>query len=237
MPTVIIKPGATVFVTGANGLIGSHIVDQLLHRGYNVRGAVRDAEKTKWLKAYFDSKYTDVSFEMVAVPDMTVDGCYNDHVHGQTLDTSRKVDMLTYCPTGVQGFIHIAAPVGGILDLQTALDLGHRAGLNAMKACAKQPSINRFVNTSSMFAATFPQPDLGYDFVIDESTYNGYALEIAKKDDTTHHSRGILIYAAMKSETEKAMWKWMEENKPDFAMNSIVSVVNALLPKVIPNNR
>lgn len=83
MPTVVIKPGATIFVTGVNGLIGSYIVDQLLVRGYNVRGAVRDVEKSKWLKEYFDSKYSNVNFEMVAVPDMTVEGCYDDLVEGE----------------------------------------------------------------------------------------------------------------------------------------------------------
>jgi nucleoside-diphosphate-sugar epimerase len=83
MPTVVIKPGATIFVTGVNGLIGSYVADQLLLRGYNVRGAVRDVEKTKWLKEYFDGKHSDAKFEMVAVPDMTVEGCYDNLVQGK----------------------------------------------------------------------------------------------------------------------------------------------------------
>jgi nucleoside-diphosphate-sugar epimerase len=82
MPTVVIKPGATVFVTGVNGLIGSHVVDQLLVRGYSVRGAVRNVEKTAWLKEYFDGKYTDGKFDMVAVPDMTSHGCYEGLLEG-----------------------------------------------------------------------------------------------------------------------------------------------------------
>jgi nucleoside-diphosphate-sugar epimerase len=82
MPTVVIKPGATVFVTGANGLIGSHVADQLLLLGYNVRGAVRDVEKVKWLKEYFDGKYNKVKFEVVEVPDMTAEACYDDLLEG-----------------------------------------------------------------------------------------------------------------------------------------------------------
>lgn len=85
MPTIVIQPGATIFVTGANGLIGSHITDQLLKRGYNVRGAVRDIEKNKWLAEYFDGKYEAAKFEMVAVPDMTADGCYDNVVKGMLL--------------------------------------------------------------------------------------------------------------------------------------------------------
>lgn len=84
MPTLAIHPGAVIFVTGVNGLIGSHIVDQLLKRGYNVRGAVRDVEKSKWLAKYFDAKYEGAKFEMVAVPDMTADGCYDEAVKGLT---------------------------------------------------------------------------------------------------------------------------------------------------------
>ncbi|KAF2828624.1 NAD(P)-binding protein [Ophiobolus disseminans] len=216
MPTVVIESSALVFVTGANGLIGSHVVDQLLARGYKVRGAVRDTEKTKWLKGYFDSKYRDASFEMLAVPDMTIEGCYDD-----LLD-------------GVKGFIHLAAPVGGILDLELALDIGRRAGLNALKACAKQPSIKRFVNTSSLFAATLPQSGLDDDFVIDESTYNDDALEEAKTNET--RKKGILIYAAMKSETEKAMWKWMKESNPGFSMNSVLPYAN-FGPVLVPEHQ
>jgi nucleoside-diphosphate-sugar epimerase len=82
MPTVVIKPGATVFVTGVNGLIGSHIADQLLKRGYNVRGAVRNSEKHKYLIEYFEDKYKEAKFELVEVPDMTVEGCYDNLVDG-----------------------------------------------------------------------------------------------------------------------------------------------------------
>jgi nucleoside-diphosphate-sugar epimerase len=82
MPTVVIKPGATVFVTGVNGLIGSHVVDQLLKRGYNVRGAVRQVQKHGYLIEYFNDKYQEAKFELVDVPDMTAGGCYDKVVNG-----------------------------------------------------------------------------------------------------------------------------------------------------------
>ena len=84
MPTVAIKPGATVFVTGVNGLVGSHVVDQLLKREYNVRGAVRDAKKHKYMTKYFNDKYKEAKFELVVVPDMTVEGSYDDVVDGMS---------------------------------------------------------------------------------------------------------------------------------------------------------
>jgi uncharacterized protein YbjT (DUF2867 family) len=84
MPTVAIEPGTTVFVTGVNGLIGSHVADQLLRRGYHVRGAVRDVEKSKWLAESFDVQYKEAKFSLVAVPDMTTEGCYDDVVEGMS---------------------------------------------------------------------------------------------------------------------------------------------------------
>ncbi|KAF1947804.1 dihydroflavonol-4-reductase [Clathrospora elynae] len=211
MPTVVIHPGATVLVTGANGLIGSHIVDQLLRRGYNVRGTVRDVEKNKWLAEYFDCRYDSASFELVEVPDMTVEGCY-DHV----------VD-------GINAFIHVASPLGGFSDVATAISIGVSAGLNALNACARIPSIKRFVFTSSSLATSFPK--LNVEFSINESSYNEEAMEILKKEP---NKQGLYIYAAMKTETEKAMWKWMEENKPGFVFNAVLPSVNfgtVLIPK------
>jgi nucleoside-diphosphate-sugar epimerase len=81
MTDVAIQPGATIFVTGVNGLIGSYIVDALLKKGYHVRGAVRDVEKSSWLLAHFNGKQ-DAKLELVCVPDMTVEGCYDDVVKG-----------------------------------------------------------------------------------------------------------------------------------------------------------
>jgi nucleoside-diphosphate-sugar epimerase len=82
MPTVVLKPGSLVVVTGVNGLIGSHIADQLLVRGYNVRGAVRDVEKSRWLSDFFGGRHKDAKFELVSVPDMSAEGCYDEAVKG-----------------------------------------------------------------------------------------------------------------------------------------------------------
>ena len=85
---VIIAPGATIFVTGVNGLIGSHIVDELLQRGYNVRGAVRDVERCSWLHEYFSGRHPG-SLSLVSVPDMTIPGCYDEAVQGEIPNFSR----------------------------------------------------------------------------------------------------------------------------------------------------
>lgn len=77
-----VPKGSTVLVTGANGLLGSHIVDQFLEYGYKVRGTVRDTEKNAWLQALFDKKYGKGNFELFKVADLTAEGAFDEAVKG-----------------------------------------------------------------------------------------------------------------------------------------------------------
>lgn len=44
---------------------------------------------------------------------------------------------------------------------------------------------------------------------------------------------GLFVYAAMKTETEKAIMRWMEENQPDFVLNRVVSRISHLLGRTV----
>ena len=77
-----IEKGSLVLVTGANGYIGSHIVDQLLQLGYRVRGTVRTEAKGQWLREYADKKYGQGKLDLVVVPDMGVKGAFDQAVKG-----------------------------------------------------------------------------------------------------------------------------------------------------------
>lgn len=61
--------GAKVLVSGANGYIALHVVQNLLKAGYAVRGTVRSQSKVTHLKETFAS-YGD-KFEVVVVEDIT----------------------------------------------------------------------------------------------------------------------------------------------------------------------
>ncbi|KAF5980165.1 aldehyde reductase II [Fusarium coicis] len=73
-------PGSLIVVTGANGFIGSHICDQLLGIGYQVRGTVRSLERSHWLRDYFENKYRSPKFQLVVVPDIDKEGAFDEAV-------------------------------------------------------------------------------------------------------------------------------------------------------------
>ena len=78
----VIPKGSLVLVTGVNGYIGSHMVDQLLQQGYNVRGTVRTEAKGQWVKEYFGKKYSNQTLELEVVPDMAAKGAFDHAVKG-----------------------------------------------------------------------------------------------------------------------------------------------------------
>lgn len=82
-----ISPGSRILVTGANGFIGSHVVQQLLSLGYCVRGTMR-SEKP-WLEDLFTSRFGPSSFEAIVIPDLS------------------DVDTLSKAMGGVSGVIHV----------------------------------------------------------------------------------------------------------------------------------
>lgn len=75
-----IPRGSLVLVTGANGYIGSHVVDQLLALDYKVRGTVRD--KKPWLDEFFEKKYGKGKFESVAVQAIEDAGAFANVAEG-----------------------------------------------------------------------------------------------------------------------------------------------------------
>lgn len=75
-----ILQGSRILVTGANGFIGSHIVDHLLAFGYKVRGTVRQPKP--WLNELFDKKHGGGKFETVLLPNLN-DAVDCDHMFDQ----------------------------------------------------------------------------------------------------------------------------------------------------------
>lgn len=83
MEAFAIPKGSTVLVTGVNGLIGSHIANQFLEHGYNVRGTVRDLGANNWVVSAFE-KFGNGRFELVKVVDMNSRGAFDEAIKGES---------------------------------------------------------------------------------------------------------------------------------------------------------
>jgi len=95
--------GSVVLITGVNGLVGSHVADQVLLHGYKVRGTVRNAEKNSWMVDFFAQRYGKGKFELVEIPDLTTEGAFTEAVKGkiyEMLTTSYALRLLC-CMAGL----------------------------------------------------------------------------------------------------------------------------------------
>jgi nucleoside-diphosphate-sugar epimerase len=112
-----------LLVTGATGLVGSHVVDRALAEGLRVRALVRDKTRAESLRA----RGVDV-----------IDGEMTDRA------------ALALCGPGVTHVVHCAAKVGdwGPVEDYLAVNV---AGLQALvDALTKAGSLQRFVHISSL---------------------------------------------------------------------------------------
>lgn len=154
--------GSKVLVTGANGFIGSHVVNCLLELGYTVHGTVRTPKP--WLREFFESRYGPGAFRAVTVPN------FDD------------VALLTRQMEGISGVVHVvcltqssppitlfgywrayfklqASDLTFSTDANAVIPWVVRATQNILKAAASS-AVKRVVLTSSSTAALIPVPNL-----------------------------------------------------------------------------
>ncbi|KAK6949297.1 hypothetical protein Daesc_009371 [Daldinia eschscholtzii] len=210
---VLIAPGSLVVVTGANGYIGSHIVDQFLQRGYRVRGTVRAVSRDQWMKEYFDKKYPG-KFELAEVPDMVVSGAYDEAVKGAS------------------GFVHAAAPAMDSMqspDPHVRVKIVVDSTVRALESAAREPGIKRVVLTSSSGSAVFPIANKPVS--IDSNTWNEYSIKEAFSPPPYEgEKRMVDVYYASKTMGEQAAWEWVRLHKPHFTFNAVLPDFNTGAP-------
>jgi dihydroflavonol-4-reductase len=129
-------PSQSVLITGANGFIAAHAVEQLLALGHKVKGTVRDAgdgARNAFLKAMPGAadRLTLVSADLLA------DDPFSAHMD-------------------VDAVLHMASPY--MLDAKDPqkdlVDPAVKGTLSLLKAAAKSVRVKRVVLTSSMAAVT-----------------------------------------------------------------------------------
>ncbi|KAL9613932.1 MAG: hypothetical protein Q9167_001546 [Letrouitia subvulpina] len=215
-PDFILPQGSLVLVTGVNGFLASHVVDQLLERGYRVRGTVRNAAKASWLQELFDRRHGSGKFELVSIPDYAKPEAFNSVLKD------------------VSGIIHTAGVVSLAADPNEVVLPNVAIATTLLTAALSFPSIQRFIYTSSSVAIAFPNPNTV--FSVNHTIFNDAAVEAAWAPPPYTPDRAFNTYAASKVEAEHAIAKLYDEKKPHFKVNVVLP--NTILGEILdPKNQ
>ncbi|ODV76726.1 NADPH-dependent methylglyoxal reductase GRE2 [Suhomyces tanzawaensis NRRL Y-17324] len=192
---------STVFLSGATGFIAQHLVRDLIAKGYKVIGSVRSAEKGDLLTGYFPK-----NFEYTIVEDIESETAFDD--------------VLQKNPE-ITAFFHTASPFhyGNDNIPERLLQPAINGTKNALASAKKYGSnLKNFIVTSSVAAvgsSFLVNPHLPMTTVINEESWTEISWEQAS-------TNGFIGYSASKAFAEREVWKFVDEEKPSFA----VSVVN-----------
>ena len=195
-----IAKNSLILVTGANSWQGFHIVNQLLERGYRVRGTVRDPDKAVWTAKYFRDQFGPGRYLTAIIPDMAVRGAFNLAIRG--------------C-SGVIHTAHVTSMSGNPNDVVTPSIAG---ALNALEAAVLEPLVTRFVYTSSVNATISHERNEPNE--VNSQSWNMMDFRDAWSPPPYGEDRAFPTYNASKMQTEAAVWKWHDTKKPHFVLNS-----------------
>ncbi|KAK3950733.1 hypothetical protein QBC32DRAFT_8556 [Pseudoneurospora amorphoporcata] len=206
-----------ILVTGCNGLIASHVADQLLSAGYRVRGTVRSASKTSYLSDLYSSRHGDdpKKFELYEIPDVTAPHAWDSAVRG------------------VAGIVHCV----GATDLTTRdpdgaakKELEWQTGL--LEAARRTGTVKSFVFTSSAWAVW--TPDATKTVVLTEKSWNEEAIALARDKNVDPKTKGMAGFMALKTLVEQGVWEWVHRENPPFQFNAVLldTVLGACLDPV-----
>jgi len=201
------SPNPIVLVSGVNGFIGSHVADQFLAAGYDVRGTTRTIEKGQIIKKALIEKHGDGRVEIVAVPNISDDGAFDEAVKG------------------VHAVAHVASIMTFDIDPSKVIPATVTATTSILNSCLKEPSVKSFVYTSSSSATSHPKPNVKWH--IDATTWNDEDVKDAWKPESEwQEGHQWIVYGASKTEAERALWKFRDEKKPSFTVNAVLPSTN-----------
>ncbi|TFK51100.1 NAD(P)-binding protein [Heliocybe sulcata] len=197
-------------ITGVTSYIGAHIAQQLLEKGWYVRGTVRAQAKAQWLHDTF--KAGD-RFETVEVKDI------------------QKKESFAEAVKGVDYVFHVASPFFfGFKDPYE--DLLHPAinGTVSLLSAVHEhgQGVKRVVVTSSFAAMMQPHPE-DPNYLYTEADWNDSAIQSVEKEGKDVN--GGTAYLASKNEAERSAWKFVEQNKPKFEL-SVINPVYVFGPAI-----
>lgn len=193
--------GELVLITGISGFLGFRVLFSALEHGYRVRGVLRRDVQISQIRAVPALKpYLD-QLEIVIVPDITKDGAFDA--------ATRDVEYI----------LHVASPLGSRAteDYYTSLiEPALQGTIGMLKSAAKSPRVKRVVITSS-------------GIILNIFTEDGHAVKETEiksaPDPHTNFPNASAAYAASKLIAYAASKEWMENEKPEFDLISILPSV------------
>ncbi|KAL2276370.1 hypothetical protein FJTKL_00963 [Diaporthe vaccinii] len=203
-----LAPSSTlVLVTGASGHIAANIVREALGLGYHVRGTARTSEKCKKTVA---EQHNHPNYSTAVVSDF-----------------SHPSDEIDAAVKGVDSIIHVASDTSFSEDADQVVSSVVAGTENFLRAAAKEPKVKRFTLTSSSTAALLAKPGVE-GIVATADTWNDEAVEAAKVKGTSIGPNwyAYIVYAASKTQGERALWNFMKNEKPSFVANAILPDFN-----------
>ncbi|KAJ6118289.1 hypothetical protein N7471_013756 [Penicillium samsonianum] len=216
-----------ILVTGGNGYVAQHVVDQLLRQQGQprVRATVRSEASAKQIKDYFAPDLSSGRLSVVLVPDIVAEGAFDEALKGVT------------------HVAHVASPLAlGIDNVEADLLKPAIEGtVGIIRAAVKFPSVRSMVITGSFLSAFDPAHSLrpGYTYTPDDWNPISYSEASSQELDLTQWEpiwRPLITYMASKKLAEEAVWKARDAIKPRFDI-SVVLPAYIGGPSVLPLQR
>ncbi|CZT13810.1 related to flavonol reductase/cinnamoyl-CoA reductase [Rhynchosporium graminicola] len=193
-------------VTGANGFLAAHIIDQLISAGHKVTGSVRSVSKGERILATHSEYEGKLNFVVVS-----------EYAKQGTWDEAFKEGEFDFV-------VHTAAPLlddpGNTNFERDFLNPSVGGALELLKSASKYgKKIKAISVTGSVNSMT-----TGMD--IADRSFNSSEWLPVSVDDAIKANHSYISYCVAKAESEKAIWKYVEEQKPTYT-------VSVLLPALI----
>jgi dihydroflavonol-4-reductase len=174
---------ASVLLTGVTGFIGAHLAVQPLHRGYTVRGSLRDLRRAEAIRAVIGRQAPTERLSFVR-GELTEADCW--------LPAAEGMDYV----------LHVASPIMTSLPRhEDELIIPAREGTRNVLTAARRAGVKRVVMTSSIAAVGY-----GHDHhrrqVLDEHIWT----DPTDRRDTTPYSRS-------KTYAEQLAWEFAGEHE------------------------
>lgn len=174
--------GARVFVTGADGFIGSHLVEMLVKAGAKVRALVyyNSWNSTGWL--------SDVPADVLKQVEIFA---------GDVRDAERIKEAIA----GVSHVFHLASLIGIPYSYeapQSYLDTNIGGTLNVLEACRRSSTLVRLVHTSTseVYGTAQTVPIAESHPLVGQSPYSATKIGADKLAESFHRSFGLPVVTA-----------------------------------------